>query len=109
MFENNPVGQIELGRHLMQVRERAGIKQAELARKIGWSQPVLSRVEAGDRPLSTEELLTILTAIDTPEAANLQAISQREWSVIVRPSLDHPDQDLLWSAEQVARELVILR
>jgi len=109
MFENNPVGQIELGRHLMQMRDRADIKQAELARRIGWSQPVLSRVEAGDRPLSTEELLTILSAIDTPEAAKLQDISQREWLVIARPSLDHPDQDLLWSAEQVAKELAVLR
>lgn len=109
MTGNNPVSQIELGRYLMQVRERAGIKQAELSRKIGWSQAVLSRVEAGDRPLSQEELHTILSAIDTPEAAKLHELSQREWSVIPRPSLDHPDQDLLWNAEQVAKELVVLR
>lgn len=109
MNENNPVSQIELGRYLMQVRERAGIKQAELARKISWSQAVLSRVEAGDRSLSQEELHTILSAIDTPEAAKLQELSQREWAVIPRPSLDHPDQDLLWSAEQVAKDLAVLR
>lgn len=109
MNESIPIGQIELGRYLMQVRDRANIKQAELARKIGWSQAVLSRVEAGDRPLSQEELHVILSAIDTPEAAKLQELSQREWSVIPRPSLDHPDQDLLWNAEQVAKELVALR
>lgn len=109
MNENSPVSQIELGRHLMKVRENAGIKQAELARKITWSQAVLSRIESGDRPLSQEELHAILSAIDTPEAAKLQELCQREWSVIPRPSLDHPDQDLLWSAEQVAKELVVLR
>lgn len=109
MSESSPVGQIELGRYLMQVRSRADIKQAELSRKIGWSQAVLSRVEAGDRPLTPEELSTILTAIGTPEAAKLQELSQRDWSVIPRPPLDHPDQDLLWNAEQVAKELAVLR
>ena len=47
----NPVAEIsqeEVGRRLTQVREAAGIKQAELARKITWSQAVLSRVESGE-------------------------------------------------------------
>lgn len=103
------VGQLELGKHLTQVRERSGIKQAELARRLTWSPAVLSRVESGDRTLAPEELQMILEAIGTKEAAQLRSALFREWSVITRPSLDHPDQELLWSAEVVAKDLVILR
>jgi transcriptional regulator with XRE-family HTH domain len=107
--EEMEIANAEVGRYLSQVRERAGIKQAELARKITWSPAVLSRIEAGERPLAAEELQTILKAIDTPEAAKLSDILERSWAVLPRPSLDHPDQDLLWAAEQAAYELVQFR
>lgn len=103
------ISPLELGRYLNQVRERANIKQAELARKITWSPAVLSRVESGDRALAPEELQTILAAIDTPEASRLGEVLQREWTILPRPALDHLDQDLLWEAERVANELVQLR
>lgn len=103
------ISPLELGRYLKQVRERADIKQAELARKITWPPAVLSRVESGDRVLAPEELQTIVAAIDTPEASRLGEVLQREWTVLPRPALDHPDQDLLWEAERVANELVQLR
>jgi ribosome-binding protein aMBF1 (putative translation factor) len=50
------ISQQEIGRRVTQVREVAGIKQTELARKITWSPAVLSRVESGERPLAAEEL-----------------------------------------------------
>lgn len=103
------ISPLELGRHLTQVRERAGVKQAELARKVTWSPAVLSRIESGERPLAPEELAMLLEAIDTPEAAKLSEALRREWQVLPRPSLDHPDQDLLWSAEEVAQQLASLR
>lgn len=103
------ITQQELGRRLMQVREAAGLKQAELARKITWSQAVLSRVESGERELSDDELKTVMEAIGTPEALQLSESLSRVWREIQRPPLDHPDQDLLWQAEQVCRELVELR
>ena len=49
------VSSLELGRHLTQVRERAGIKQAELARRVTWSPAVLSRIESGERALARLE------------------------------------------------------
>ncbi len=103
------ITQQELGRRLKQVREAAGLNQAELARRITWSQAVLSRVESGERELSPDELKTVMEAIDTPEALQLSKSLAREWREIRRPPLDHPDQDLLWEAEQVCRELVSLR
>jgi len=99
----------ELGRHLMQVRERGGIKQAELAKRVSLSPAVLSRIESGDRPVTLDEVQDILAQLATPEAANFGKALQRTWKVLPRPPLDHPDQDLLWDAEQVACELVTLR
>lgn len=100
---------VELGRHLMQVRERSGIKQAELAKRVSLSPAVLSRIESGDRLVSLEEVQDILTQLATPEAGDLAKALRRTWQVLPRPPLDHPDQDLLWEAEQIARELVGLR
>ena len=99
----------ELGRHLMQVRERSGIKQAELAKRVSLSPAVLSRIESGDRSVTLDEVQDILTQLATPEAAELSKALRRAWQVLPRPPLDHPDQDLLWEAEELARELVTLR
>ncbi|MCC7483454.1 MAG: helix-turn-helix transcriptional regulator [Burkholderiales bacterium] len=109
MSQQVAISPLELGRYLNQARERAGMKQAELARKITWSPAVLSRVESGDRALAPDELQTILAAIDTPEASRLGEVLRREWKMLPRPPLDHPDQDLIWEAERVAAELVELR
>src|SRR5262249_40060931 len=104
--ETNP---LEVGQRVAQVREAAGVKQAELARRITWSPAVLSRVESGERQISLDELQTVMEAIGTPEALELSEILQREWKVLPRPPLDHSDQNLLWEAEQVCRELVELK
>ena len=108
MAVQNNLSPIELGGYLMQIRDRAGIKQAELARRVTWSQAVLSRIESGERIVAPDELDQLLDAIDTPEAAKLKTSLNREWSILARPGLDHPDQDLLWSAEEVAQQLQAL-
>lgn len=99
------LGGVQLGHRLAQLRERTGMKQAELARRITWSPAVLSRIEAGDRAISDEELTTLLEAIGTGEAADLAVILHRDWRYLPRPPLDHPDQHLLWRAEQMTAEL----
>jgi transcriptional regulator with XRE-family HTH domain len=99
------ISPLELGRHLTHVRELAGIKQAELARRVTWSPAVLSRIECGERAIAAEELDQLLGAINIPEAEQLKSALRRQWTVIERPGLDHPDQDLLWSAEEVAQKL----
>jgi transcriptional regulator with XRE-family HTH domain len=108
MAAHENISPIELGGYLTQIRDKAGIKQAELARRVTWSQAVLSRIESGDRIIAPEELDQLLDAIATPEAELLKAALHREWSVLARPGLDHPDQELLWSAEEVAQQLQAL-
>ncbi|MBI4443193.1 MAG: helix-turn-helix domain-containing protein [Acidobacteria bacterium] len=105
MIENQELVQPEIGYRIAQLREAASVKQAELAKRVTWSAAVVSRIESGERPVNTEELREMLSAIGTPEATKLSEIVQREWRVLRRPSLDHPDHDALWNAEQVCREL----
>ena len=94
-----------LGVRIAQLRDAAGLKQADLARKVTWSPAVLSRVEAGERPLTNDELRQLLDHIGTSEAAALTEIVLREWRHLPTPPLDHADHDLLWAAEEVAAEL----
>lgn len=100
---------IEIGRNLALLRERGGLKQAELARMLTWSPAVLSRVESGEREIAPEELKDILENIGTPEAQRFLELLGRQWTLLERPPLDHPDHDLLWAAELVSKELAELR
>lgn len=100
--------QLEIGNRLTQLRENARLKQADLARKVTWSQAVLSRVESGERSLEDAELDSLLIAIGTPEAIELKKNISRDWQIIQRPALDHQDQDLIWSAEETAQKLIAL-
>src|SRR5271155_4065413 len=90
----------EVGRSLGRLRESANIRQSELASRLELSAAVLSRIESGERAAATEEGLRIVDAIGTTEALRLPSALSRQWTVLERPPLDHPDQDLLWEADQ---------
>lgn len=94
-----------IGHYLAQLRDQAGLKQAELARKVTWSPAVLSRVESGERELTADELDEMLRAIGTDDALKLGERLRRQWQVLPVPPLSHPDQDLLWEAEHAAQQL----
>jgi transcriptional regulator with XRE-family HTH domain len=54
-------------------RERKGWSQAELARRSGVAQPIISRVEAGKtRTLSLENLEKIAAALDVAPGSLLE-------------------------------------
>ena len=53
----------EIGTYLARLRDKAGIKQNELARKITWSPAVLSRVRIRRKSRVRRELNSILQAI----------------------------------------------
>jgi len=95
----------ELGRHIAALREQAGLKQNELARKLEWSAAVLSRIESGERIVSDDELDIILKGIDTPESARVKTLLRRSWQVLPEPKIADPDGDLLWEAEQTAQKV----
>ena len=50
-------------RLLREARERAGLTQVELARKLAQTQSFVSKIELGDRRLDLVQLRTILAAL----------------------------------------------
>ncbi|MFO0893022.1 MAG: helix-turn-helix transcriptional regulator [Isosphaeraceae bacterium] len=51
-------------RLLREARERAGVTQVELARRLGQTQSFVSKIEVGDRRLDLVQLRTVLAALD---------------------------------------------
>ena len=98
---------VEIGAYLARLRDRAKLKQNELASKVTWSPAVLSRVESGERPLSPEERDAILEAIGTEEALSFKDTAKREWEHLPRPPLGHPDEQILWEAHDAIRRVKI--
>lgn len=96
---------VELGKYLAYIRDKAGLRQNELAEKVGWSPPVLSRVESGERPTTTEERNLILESIGTDEAISLQDTIDRDWHNLPRPPLGHPNEQILWKAETALQDI----
>ncbi|MGH8910679.1 MAG: helix-turn-helix transcriptional regulator [Egibacteraceae bacterium] len=54
---------IELGDRVRQLRLRAGLSQAELARRIGTTQPAIARLEAGGTSPSIHTLDRVARAL----------------------------------------------
>ena len=97
---------IEIGAYLAHLRDKAGLKQNELANRVTWSPAVLSRVESGDRALSLEERDSILDAIGTEEARSFKESFERPWQHLPRPPFGHPDEAILWEAEQALEKVI---
>ena len=74
-------------RYLAAVREEAGLTQSQLAGRITYSPASISRIESGDKAITTDELNTILKAIGTPKARQLGEFTKQKWEVLERPDL----------------------
>jgi len=57
-----------LGRVLVAARERAGLKQSDVAAKLGMPASYLSKIENGTRRLDVIELIRIAEAMDIDPA-----------------------------------------
>ena len=61
------MGDIKLGPRIKALREKAELSQEQMARLLGvGSHQIVSQIEAGDRRLKAEELLTIVQAFNVP-------------------------------------------
>ena len=91
---------LEIASHLARLRNKAGIKQNELAERLRFSPAVVSRIESGERVVSSEELNAFLEAIGTEDALQFRETSNRDWLNLPRPPLGHAEEPILWEAEQ---------
>ena len=76
---------VATGRYLARLRDEADLKQKEVANRMTWSPTVLSRVEAGERALTLDELDSLLQAIGTEKALNFQQGARRVWRMLPKP------------------------
>lgn len=85
-----------IGQHLKELREEAGLRQREVANRVGIQAGALSRIESGAGPVDKKDLSALVEAIDTGAARHFRKTLSRNWSELERPPFGHPDEDLLW-------------
>jgi len=78
---------------LRRARERRGWTQRELARRLGYTDKMVSAIETGERTLAPDVALRGITLLDDPEFAMTQA-EQAAGGVMVAVVLDGPRVDL---------------
>lgn len=70
------------GNHLVrEARRRADLTQAELARRVGTTQSVIARVEAGSTRPSLEYLGRLLRACGYEVDVHLTPVDDHDWSI----------------------------
>lgn len=67
---------LSLGRVLVRVRERKGLKQAEVAGRLGLPASYMSKVENGTRRLDAIELLQVADAMGVDPAEIIREVQQ---------------------------------
>jgi transcriptional regulator with XRE-family HTH domain len=98
-----------VGKYVSMVREAAGMSQSQLAQAVTFSTATLSRIESGEKEVSTEEIAAMLGAIGTDEAIKLAEFLAEKWDVVDRPEFDHPDRKALWEANCALGKLALMR
>jgi ribosome-binding protein aMBF1 (putative translation factor) len=66
----------QLGERVRQARERVGMTQAELASRIGSTQPAVARLEAGGVTPSLDTLRRIAVALDLELIVDLRPVKR---------------------------------
>ena len=95
--------------HLASLRDKAKLTQAELAKRITVSAARVSRIEAGDIPLTREEVNTYLNAIGTDAAEMYSQYLDQDWKAVTRPSFEHPSREALWTINELLKKIRSLK
>ena len=83
---------ITLGQVLVATRERAGLKQSDVAAKLGLPASYLSKIENGSRRLDVIELLQIAEAMGVDAAEVVRELENALQSKGVMPSSLHRNE-----------------
>ena len=92
-------GAVRIGKILSSTRERAGMSQKQLGKKLGTSASRISRMEAEVTPLTEPEIVKYLRAIGTPESEGVRKYVGEKWNKLKKPDYFHPSRKALRIAE----------
>jgi transcriptional regulator with XRE-family HTH domain len=89
---------------LRRAREDAGLKQTAMAERLSVSGSVISRLERSE---ATDETMArrYLEAVGTPASRDILEFYARDWRLSERPTVLHPDREVLWAGEQALQRL----
>lgn len=73
---------------LVEARKRAGLKQTELAERLGQPQSYVSKYERGERRLDVVEFLEVAGVLDLDVCAFLRELDKDPNSTAVDPGLN---------------------
>jgi transcriptional regulator with XRE-family HTH domain len=55
---------VRVGENLRQLRTEAGLSQAQLAERVGWSQNVVAKIELAKTNMRVEQLLDLVDGLE---------------------------------------------
>ena len=96
---------VSVGVQLAGLRATTNLKQAQVAKKMTVPPTRVSRIESGDAKPSAEEIEQYLVALGTQEARDFAEYWGRDWSPLLRPPFDHPNQEEIWKAVELIHRL----
>lgn len=89
-----------LGQKIRELREKAGLKQRELAYQLGIGEGFLSKVENDQKPLKRDDLTKLSKLFKTPvDELNSLWLANKVYSIV-------RDEELALTALKVAEEQV---
>ena len=89
-----------LGQKIRELREKAGLKQRELAYQLGIGEGFLSKVENDQKPLKRDDLTKLSKLFNTPvDELNSLWLANKVYSIV-------RDEELALTALKVAEEQV---
>ncbi|WP_082930515.1 helix-turn-helix domain-containing protein [Rhizobium bangladeshense] len=85
-------------------RDASGVRQADLAAKLGVSASVLSRLEASENA-DAKMAKRYLQSLATPLGDEIIEFFERRWRHLDRPDFAHPEKEAIWRAEEALQKL----
>ena len=98
-----------LSESLSELRKSAGLKQSDVAKKMGVDTSRVSRIETGEITPTESEVLSYCNAVGTSESNNYFNFLKQDWGILRKPLYNHPERDSLYLADEYLQYLNLFR
>ena len=95
----------EIGSFLAELREEAGFTQKQIAERLNLHQSRISRLEGGDGKPEIGDYNRYLQALGSEKAMRFTKVLEMTWKHLSRPSMRHPNLEVLIEAEGALERL----